>query len=80
MSANIQKEKLKKVRFYIGDIRDEKRLSRALEGINIVIHAAALKQVPIAEANPFEFIKTNIVGANNLVEACFDNSINKCIL
>jgi UDP-N-acetylglucosamine 4,6-dehydratase/5-epimerase len=79
MSANIQKEKLKKVRFYIGDIRDEKRLSRALEGINIVIHAAALKQVPIAEANPFEFIKTNIVGANNLVEACFDNSINNVI-
>ena len=52
MLSTIEKSKLKKVRFYIGDIRDENRLSRALEGINIVIHAAALKHVPITESNP----------------------------
>jgi UDP-N-acetylglucosamine 4,6-dehydratase (inverting) len=62
----------KSMRYFIGDIRDIDRLRRALEGIDTVIHAAALKQVPTAEYNPFEFIKTNIIGAQNLVEACLD--------
>jgi len=69
----------KGLRFFLGDIRDEKRLRRALEGIDTVIHAAALKQVPAAEYNPFEFIKTNIIGAQNLVEACLDTGVERVI-
>ena len=64
---------------FIGDIRDKDRLKRAIEGIEIVVHAAALKQVPTAEYNPFEFIKTNIIGAQNLVEACIDSNVKKVI-
>jgi UDP-N-acetylglucosamine 4,6-dehydratase (inverting) len=79
MQNEISKDKLKKIRFFIGDIRDSNRLNRALEDIDIVIHAAALKQVPIAEYNPFEFIKTNILGAQNLVEACLNNSVKNVI-
>jgi UDP-N-acetylglucosamine 4,6-dehydratase (inverting) len=62
----------KSMRYFIGDIRDSDRLRRALEGIDTVVHAAALKQVPAAEYNPFECIKTNILGAQNLVESCLD--------
>ncbi len=64
-----------RLRFFIGDVRDKERLSRALEGVNIVIHAAALKQVPVAEYNPFEAVKTNVYGAQNVIEACLDNGI-----
>lgn len=60
------------MRYFIGDVRDFSRLRRALEQIEVVIHAAALKQVPAAEYNPFECVKTNILGAQNLVEACLD--------
>lgn len=67
------------IRYFIGDIRDIDRLRRALEGIDIVIHAAALKQVPTAEYNPFEYIKTNIIGAQNLIEACFDTGVEKVV-
>jgi len=67
------------IRFFIGDIRDENRLRRALEGIDIVIHAAALKQVPAAEYNPFECIKTNVIGAQNLIEACFDSGVTRVV-
>lgn len=67
------------LRFFIGDIRDNNRLKRALEGIDTVIHAAALKQVPAAEYNPFEFIKTNILGAQNLVDACLDTGVKRVI-
>jgi UDP-N-acetylglucosamine 4,6-dehydratase len=67
------------LRFFIGDIRDEPRLKRALEGIEVVVHAAALKQVPAAEYNPFECIKTNVLGAQNLVEACLDSDVRKVI-
>ena len=67
------------LRYFIGDVREEPRLRRALEGIDTVIHAAALKQVPAAEYNPFEFIKTNIIGAENLIEACLHNSVNHVI-
>jgi UDP-N-acetylglucosamine 4,6-dehydratase (inverting) len=63
------------LRYFIGDIRDEPRLKRALEGIDVVVHAAALKQVPAAEYNPFEAIKTNVLGAQNLVEACLDSDV-----
>jgi len=67
------------MRFFIGDIRDQDRLRRALEGIDIVIHAAALKQVPAAEYNPFECIKTNVIGAQNLIEACFDSGVTRVV-
>ena len=69
----------KNIRMFLGDIRDKERLNRALEGIDIVIHAAALKQVPTAEYNPFEFVKTNIIGTQNIVEACLDNNISKLV-
>jgi len=65
----------KRLRFLIGDIRDKERLSRALEDINIVIHAAALKHVPVVEYNPFEAVKTNVQGAQNLIEACLDKKV-----
>ena len=67
------------LRYFIGDIRDEARLRRALEGIEVVVHAAALKQVPAAEYNPFEVIKTNVIGAQNLVEACLDTDVRTVI-
>jgi UDP-N-acetylglucosamine 4,6-dehydratase (inverting) len=67
------------LRFFIGDVRDAARLSRALEGIDTVVHAAALKQVPAAEYNPFEFIKTNILGAQNVIEACMDRGIKRVV-
>jgi UDP-N-acetylglucosamine 4,6-dehydratase (inverting) len=67
------------LRYFIGDIRDEARLRRALEGVDIVIHAAALKQVPAAEYNPFECIKTNVLGAQNLIEACLDSHVTRVV-
>jgi UDP-N-acetylglucosamine 4,6-dehydratase (inverting) len=67
------------VRYFLGDVRDRDRLRRALEGIDIVVHAAALKQVVAAEYNPFEFIKTNIMGAQNLVEACVEAGVSKVV-
>ncbi|WP_295350964.1 UDP-N-acetylglucosamine 4,6-dehydratase (inverting) [uncultured Succinivibrio sp.] len=68
-----------KLRFFIGDVRDLERLKLAMKGVDIVIHAAALKQVPAAEYNPMECIKTNINGANNVIEAAMTNSIQKVI-
>lgn len=68
-----------KLRFFIGDIRDLQRLMIAFKNVDIVIHAAALKQVDTAEYNPFEFIKTNIIGAQNIIEACFYNNVKKII-
>lgn len=67
------------LRYFIGDVRDQPRLRRALEGIDVVIHAAALKQVPAAEYNPFECIKTNILGAQNLIEACLDTKVQRVV-
>ena len=69
----------KRLRFFIGDIRDKDRLVRALEDIDIVIHAAALKHVHVAEYNPFEAVKTNVYGAANVIEACFDANVKKVI-
>ncbi len=68
-----------RVRFFIGDVRDKERLARATSGVDIVIHAAATKIVPTAEYNPFEAIKTNILGAMNLVDACIDNGVKKVV-
>jgi len=68
-----------RLRFLIGDIRDKDRLSRALEDIDIVIHAAALKHVPVAEYNPFEAVKTNVNGAQNLIEACLDQGVETAL-
>lgn len=67
------------MRYFIGDVRDQNRLRRALEGIDTVVHAAALKQVPAAEYNPFEFIQTNIMGAQNLIEACLDRDVRRVV-
>ncbi len=64
-----------RIRFFIGDIRDYKRVKMAMEGVNIVIHAAALKHVPVAEYNPFEAVKTNILGSQNIIDACLE----KCV-
>jgi len=64
-----------RLRFFIGDVRDKERLSRAMEDIDIVIHAAALKQVPSAEYNPFEAVKTNVYGTQNVLESCLDNGV-----
>lgn len=67
------------IRYFLGDVRDQDRLRRALEGIDIVVHAAALKQVPAAEYNPFECIKTNVLGAQNLIEACLDSKVQRLV-
>ena len=68
-----------RVRFFIGDVRDKERLYRALDGVDFVVHAAATKIVPTAEYNPFEGIKTNVMGAMNLVDACIDRGVKKLV-
>ena len=68
-----------KIRFFIGDVRDKERLVRALEGVDYVVHAAALKQVPACEYNPAEAIKTNINGAQNVIDACLDTGVKKVV-
>lgn len=67
------------IRYFIGDIRDKERLMRAFEGVDYVVHAAALKQVPACEYNPFEAVRTNILGAQNIVEAALDRGVKKVI-
>ena len=67
------------LRFFIGDVRDAQRLQRAMEGIDVVVHAAALKQVPVAEYNPFEAIKTNVMGAQNVIDACLASGVSRVI-
>jgi UDP-N-acetylglucosamine 4,6-dehydratase (inverting) len=68
-----------RVRFFIGDVRDKSRLTRALSGIDYVVHAAATKIVPIAEYNPFECVKTNVFGAMNLIDACIDQGVKRVV-
>ena len=68
-----------RVRFFIGDVRDAGRLARALDGIDYVVHAAATKIVPTAEYNPFECIKTNVIGAMNLIDACIDRGVKRVV-
>ncbi len=79
MAQEFPEAKYPGLRYFIGDVRDKDRLSRALEGIDTVVHAAALKQVPAAEYNPFEAIKTNILGSQNLIEACLDNEVRNVV-
>ena len=67
------------IRFFIGDVRDSKRITTATEGIETIVHAAALKQVPTTEYNPFEAIKTNIIGANNVIDAALTNKVKNVI-
>ena len=68
-----------KLRFLLGDIRDYSRLVRAMEDIDIVFHAAALKHVPVIEYNPFESIKTNVIGSQNVIDACLENDVERAI-
>ena len=72
MESHFHDERL---RFLIGDVRDKERLEKAVEGVDIVVHTAALKQVPVIEYNPFEAIKTNVQGSQNLVEACLNKNV-----
>ncbi len=69
-----------RLRFFLGDVRDAERLHRAFFGVDFVVHAAALKQVPMLEYNPFEAIKTNIVGTKNVIDAAIDNGIQRVVL
>lgn len=79
MAQSLPQSRFPMLRYFIGDVRDEGRLRRALEGIDVVVHAAALKQVPAAEYNPFECIKTNVLGAQNLIEACLDSKVERVV-
>ena len=79
MAQKFSDQRYPNLRYFIGDIRDRSRLKRALAGIDTVIHAAALKHVPTAEYNPMEFIHTNVLGAENLIEACMDTNVNKVV-
>ena len=79
MSQIFPSTKYPQIRYFLGDIRDRDRIKLALERIDTVVHAAALKQVPAAEYNPIEFIKTNVIGTENLVQCCLDSSVQKMI-
>ena len=77
MAKKFQNEN--RLRFFIGDVRDKGRLHRALDGVDYVVHAAATKIVPTAEYNPFECVKTNIMGAMNVIDACIDGGVKRCV-
>jgi len=79
MAEEFSEKKFPFIRYFLGDVRDLQRLTRALDRIDLVVHAAALKQVPLAEYNPIEFIKTNVYGAQNIIEAALSNKIKKVI-
>ncbi|MEI6791347.1 MAG: UDP-N-acetylglucosamine 4,6-dehydratase (inverting) [Myxococcaceae bacterium] len=79
MSQEFPESEYYGLRYFIGDIRDANRLKRAMEGIDVVVHAAAMKQVPTAEYNPFECIKTNVLGAQNVIEACLDSHVERVV-
>jgi UDP-N-acetylglucosamine 4,6-dehydratase/5-epimerase len=79
MAQEYPNNKYPAIRFFIGDIRDKERLIRAFEGIDVVIHAAAMKHVPIAEYNPTEAVKTNIDGAQNVIDACLQTSVRDVV-
>ncbi len=69
----------RRLRWFLGDIRDRDRLHRAFKGVDYVVHAAALKQVDTAEYNPFEFVKTNVLGSQNVIDACIDEGVKKVV-
>ena len=79
MAQQFPPDKYPNIRFFIGDVRDQDRIRRALEGIDTVVHAAAMKQVPTAEYNPFECIKTNVLGAQNLIEGILDSDVTRVV-
>ena len=79
MSKVFDQKSYSNIRFFLGDIRDKNRLNLAFKDVDIVIHAAALKQVPAAEYNPFEFIKTNVIGSQNIVEACLNSKVKNVV-
>lgn len=79
MAQDFPESKYPAIRFFIGDVRDYDRIWRALRGIDYVIHAAAMKHVPIAEYNPMECIKTNIIGAENIINACLESNVEKVV-
>ena len=79
MAQKFSAQQYPALRYFIGDVRDRSRLKRALEGIDTVIHAAALKHVPAAEYNPMEFIHTNVIGAENLIEGCMDTGVKRVV-
>jgi UDP-N-acetylglucosamine 4,6-dehydratase (inverting) len=79
MSQTWSDSEYRGLRYFLGDVRDQGRLQRALEGIDYVVHAAALKQVVAAEYNPFEFIQTNVIGANNLINACMASDVKRVV-
>ena len=79
MSQIFSDQKYPCMRYFIGDVRDKERLYRAFKGVDYVIHAAALKQVPAAEYNPFEAVKTNIIGAQNIINVAIDTGVKRVI-
>ena len=79
MAKNYPTSRYPFIRYFLGDVRDYERLKRAFKDIDLIIHAAALKQVPAAEYNPIEFIKTNIIGAQNIIEASMEQNVKKVI-
>jgi UDP-N-acetylglucosamine 4,6-dehydratase len=79
MKKEFSNKELNKMRFFLGDIRDKERINLALNNVDIVVHAAALKQVDVAEYNPQEFVKTNIVGAHNLIQCCLKSNVKQLI-
>ena len=79
MSQEINQKDYPAIRYFIGDVRDRDRLKRAFEEVDMVIHAAALKQVPAAEYNPMEFVKTNVLGAENIIEAALDTNVERVV-
>lgn len=79
LQSSLTEEQLRKVRFFVGDVRDLDRTVMAMRGIDVVIHAAAQKQVPLAEYNPFECIRTNVIGAENVVQAAIRANVSKVI-
>lgn len=79
LKNSINDKLIHKVRFFIGDIRDKRRVQRAIQDVDYLVHAAALKQVPTAEYDPFEYINTNINGAQNVIEASLDSNVQKVI-
>ncbi|WP_367864720.1 UDP-N-acetylglucosamine 4,6-dehydratase (inverting) [Pedobacter sp. WC2423] len=79
MAQEYPEKDFPQLRFFIGDVRDEQRLIRAFKGVDFVIHAAAMKHVPIAEYNPDECIKTNVMGAQNVIHACFETNVERVV-
>ena len=79
MQSKFTAEELKRMRFFLGDVRDVERLRRAMKGVDYVIHAAALKHVPASEYNPAEFVKTNVMGAENVISACLDAGVKRVV-